>query len=181
MRPKVVATGRRLTLTEATIFDAERTLEEIDQEASKNLKRFSEGVVTLADQRQYLNRMWNSKSDKLYLIDFKPPQDIPVGSVGLHEIDWSNLSARLGIMIFCKGNRGLGYGKEALALVHGLAFGELGLNRLQVNIVVGNDINLHRFLKLGYRVEGKSRDAYLRNGKFYDMLVLSLLKSEWQA
>lgn len=173
--------GRRVCLKEATIMDAERTLDEIDQGASKALKRFAEGRVTIDDQRAYLNRMWNSRTDRLYLIEFRPPHANPLGSVGLHEIDWPNGCARVGLMIFRQGDRGLGYGVEALGLLHALAFGDLGLHRLQANVIASNSRNVKRFLDLGYRYEGVMRDRYLRGGVRHDMAMLSLLESEWRS
>lgn len=170
----------RIVLREATIMDAERTLAEIDQEASKALKRFAESRVTLADQRAYLNRIWNSPTDKLYLVEFDPPHANPLGSIGLHEIDWANGVARVGMMIFRPGDRGLGYGSEAIGHLHRIAFEELGLHRLHANVIASNAKNLSRFMGLGYRFEGVMRERYLRNGVRHDMALLSLLSHEWR-
>lgn len=179
MTGKACIKGARVVLTEATIMDAERTLKAIDQEAAKNLRRFAEGTVTIADQRRYLNRLWNSRTDKLYLIE-QPDSQRLLGSVGLHEIDWENGTARVGVMLFRPEERGLGYGTEALRCLHLLAFMAHGLHRLQANVIASNERNLKYFMDLGYRYEGVRREAYLRGGVRRDMAVLSLLSHEWQ-
>jgi len=174
-----VVRSPRIYVREATIMDAERTLEAIDQDALKALKRFAEGRVTIADQRAYLNRMWNSATDKLYLFETMV-HGRPLGTVGLHEIDWPNGSARVGLMIFRPADRGQGYAAEALAGLHRIAFGELGLHRLHANVIASNAKNLSRFIGLGYRFEGVMRERYLRDGVRHDMALLSLLSAEWQ-
>jgi ribosomal-protein-alanine N-acetyltransferase len=56
---------------------------------------------------------------------------------------------------------GRGYLSEGLRLALGLAFGELGLHRLEANIQPGNEASRRLVRRLGFRQEGYS-PAFLR-------------------
>lgn len=104
-----------------------------------------------------------------------------IGGVGLEGIEWHNRSASFGIFIGDKHYWNKGYGSEAtrLALKHG--FETLNLNRISLQVYETNPRAIRAYEKVGFVREGVLRQALYRNGKYTNVLVMSVLRSEWDA
>ncbi len=104
----------------------------------------------------------------------------PVGNCGMHKIDWRIRSAELGIFIGDKSrwNQGIGTQVMKLLLQHG--FETLNLNRLALEVYDSNPRAIRSYEKAGFILEGRKRQASYRNGKYSDVLIMSVLRSEWQ-
>ncbi|MEI7844208.1 MAG: GNAT family protein [Chloroflexota bacterium] len=104
-----------------------------------------------------------------------------IGSIGLHQIKSTNRSAEFGIFIGEKTFWNNGYGSEAtqLALKHG--FETLNLNRISLQVFETNSRAIHVYEKIGFILEGKLRQEIYRNGHYIDTLIMSILRSEWDA
>jgi RimJ/RimL family protein N-acetyltransferase len=103
-----------------------------------------------------------------------------VGTIGLHNVDWRNRSAEVGLFIGPKGLWGKGYGTAALRALVGFAFGELNLNRVWLRVFEGNARALRSYEKTGFTHEGRLRQDRFHDGRYHDTLVLSLLREEWR-
>ena len=108
-------------------------------------------------------------------------EDEPVGVISLMNISDANESAELSIIVGHPDDRHQGYGTEAIELLLGYAFKELGLNRVGLSAFEFNDEAIAAYEKLGFAVEGRYRQAIKRNSRFYDAILMSIIKSEWQA
>ncbi len=104
-----------------------------------------------------------------------------IGNVGLHQIEWTNRCAIFGIFIGDKTFWNNGYGSEAtlLTLKHG--FETLNLNRIYLHVFETNPRAIYVYEKIGFIREGKLRQATFRNGLYIDTLIMSMLRSEWEA
>ena len=71
-----------------------------------------------------------------------------------------------------------GYTTEALKELVRIAFQELGLHRLEANIMPRNSRSLKVVEKLGFKNEGTSRDYLKINGKWEDHIHMVLLKKD---
>lgn len=77
--------------------------------------------------------------------------------------------------------RGRGYGTEAIELVLGLAFDGIGLHRVELDVLALNTRALSLYENIGFRVEGRRRDAYRDGDGYCDAVVLSMLEDEYRA
>lgn len=77
--------------------------------------------------------------------------------------------------------RGRGYGTEAILLVLGMAFGGLGLHRVGAVVPAVNARAQSLYENLGFRVEGRVRDAFRDGGGWTDGVVMGLLEDEYRA
>jgi diamine N-acetyltransferase len=104
-----------------------------------------------------------------------------IGNVGLHQIEWTNRVAEFGIFIGDKSFWNNGYGTEAtrLTLKHG--FETLNLNRIYLHVYETNPGAIRAYEKAGFVHEGKLRQSVYRNGRYIDVLLMSILRSEWDA
>ena len=71
-----------------------------------------------------------------------------------------------------------GYIKEAIAEVLKYGFNQLGINRIEAEIIPGNIYSEKALLSLGFKKEGILRDWMLWNDKHYDMIMYSLLRKD---
>jgi RimJ/RimL family protein N-acetyltransferase len=72
-----------------------------------------------------------------------------------------------------------GYMHEALVALIGLAFGELGLNRLEADIDPRNASSERSLQRLGFKKEGHLRERWIVSGEVSDTVFYGLLRSEW--
>lgn len=102
-----------------------------------------------------------------------------IGFVALFNIKWRNQTAVMAMGIGDPALRGLGYGHEALDLLLGYAFHELGLYRVGLTVMDYNTAAIHAYERVGFVREGVERGAIWRAGKRYDLLCYGILRDEW--
>ena len=106
--------------------------------------------------------------------------DSMIGFAELVGIQWNHQNAWIGIGLGDRANWGKGYGREAMELVLKFAFHELNLHRVQLTVFGYNERAISLYRKLGFVQEGVLREYLSRDGRRYDMLVLGLLRHEWE-
>ncbi|HNK63205.1 MAG TPA: GNAT family protein [Anaerolineales bacterium] len=105
--------------------------------------------------------------------------DVFIGFTSLWVNDWNLGEAWLGIFIGERDYWGKGYGTDAMRLIVQYGFMELNLRRISLGLHAFNERALKSYLKVGFRVEGRERGVFLRDGVRYDDLVMGLLREEW--
>jgi RimJ/RimL family protein N-acetyltransferase len=106
--------------------------------------------------------------------------DLHIGNCGLHQIDYVNRNAEFGILIGDKDNWGYGYAPEAAKLILGYGLDELNLHRISLQVYSHNKRAQRAYEKAGFTHEGTKREAYFRDGRYYDNLIMGILRSEWR-
>ena len=74
--------------------------------------------------------------------------------------------------------RGRGLGKEAMLAMLKYCFEELNLKRLYLDHYTGNPASF-LYQSLGFKYEGVLRDNCRKNGRLYDVHLMSMLASEY--
>ncbi|TFH72962.1 GNAT family N-acetyltransferase [Cellulomonas sp. HD19AZ1] len=77
--------------------------------------------------------------------------------------------------------RGRGYGTEAIELVLEFAFEGLGLHRVELEALSINTRAVSLYENIGFRFEGRRRDAYRDGEGWCDAVVMSMLEDEYRA
>ncbi len=103
-----------------------------------------------------------------------------IGQSGLG-VSWNNQSVWIWLGIGEPDFRGKGYGTDAMRLLVGYSFRELGLYRANLGVFAYNARAIHCYEKVGYVHEGAARSALYREGKRHDVLGMSILRPEWEA
>lgn len=104
-----------------------------------------------------------------------------IGSAGLLQLEWPNRCSEFGLFIGDKSRWDLGYGTETVHLILQHAFQTLNLNRLYLRVHANNARARRSYEKAGFVLEGTLREAVYRHGEYIDMLIMSVLRSEWSA
>lgn len=102
-----------------------------------------------------------------------------IGNCGLHNIDWRCRSAEVGIFIGEKRLWNKGYGTEAMSLLLKHGFETLNLNRIALDVYENNPRAVRAYEKAGFVHEGRKRKAMFKEGKYLDILVMSVLREDW--
>ncbi len=104
----------------------------------------------------------------------------PIGNTDIGEIDYRHGSALFGLMIGEKDCWGKGYGTEATTLMLGYAFTVLGLHSVMLWVYSFNERGIRAYRRAGFRESGRRREAVRLGGRWYDMVLMDCLSTEFQ-
>jgi len=108
------------------------------------------------------------------------PADRLVGFITIEFIEWNHGNGWIVLGIGDANDRGKGYGSEALRLMLHYAFAELNLYRVTTAVPEYCPAALHLFEKAGFVREVCRRQALNRDGRYWDLFHLGLLRAEWE-
>lgn len=75
--------------------------------------------------------------------------------------------------------RNKGYGEEAMRLILEYCFINLHTERVTIDHFTGNTVAARLYLNLGFQYEGIARNGAKKNGRYHDLHLMSLLRSEY--
>ncbi|MDX2547179.1 GNAT family protein [Streptomyces sp. WI04-05B] len=103
-----------------------------------------------------------------------------VGEAVLNQWDKDNQNCSFRILIG-PGGRDRGLGTEAVRLIVGHAFEQLGLHRVSLHVFAFNPRARRAYEKAGFVAEGVERQTLLHAGEWIDAVRMSVLAPEWAA
>ncbi len=122
----------------------------------------------------------NTQADRLDLGIVDRASGELVGEAVLNEWDEHNRSCGFRILIG-PGGRDRGLGTEAVRLIVGHAFEQLGLHRVSLHVFAFNPRARRAYEKAGFVAEGVERQTLLHAGEWIDDVRMSVLAHEWAA
>ncbi|CAN5712637.1 GNAT family protein [soil metagenome] len=102
-----------------------------------------------------------------------------IGLTTFSSLDADNGSVLFHITLGERDVWGQGYGTEAATLMLAHAFERLGLHRVGLSVFSFNDRAIRSYEKAGFRIEGRLRDAIVRDGRYWDEIQMGVLRQEW--
>lgn len=135
--------------------------------------------VTADSLRAYIDH-YNDSKDGMLLGIFTKRSSKHIGNITLHQIDFRNRFAEIGIIIGDKKSYGKGYATKAIRLVVEHAFFKINLRKLYTGMVKGNEGSKKAFEKVGFKVEGVLKEHFYLNGEYLDYYKLGLLKDKFK-
>jgi len=138
--------------------------------------------LSMVDEESWFEDMKKRSVDEHpLLIEIKQGEGwLPVGNCGFHKIDWRCRVAEVGIFIGEKRLWNRGYGTEAMLLLLKYGFYTLNMNRISLDVYENNPSAIRAYEKAGFIQEGRKRQAMYVDGKYIDILQMSVLKEEWE-
>lgn len=149
-----------------------------DREVVESLGGFSRGF-SLAEVEDWIKRHRAAKNEVLWVIA-SGDTDECIGHVGIYDIDHRVRSGEFGILIGDKARWGKGIGRTATLAAMRYAFEELNLHRLHLTALRSNKKAIGLYERLGFQHEGLLREAQFRAGAYADVVIMSMLESEWR-
>ncbi len=135
--------------------------------------------LNLLKEQEYIRKLYTDQRGLNLAIILKDG-DRHIGSTGLHDIQQVHRNATFGIVIGEKDCWGRGYGTEAARLMVWHGFHTLNLNRISLNVYDFNVRGIRAYEKAGFQKEGVLRQAMYAEGTYHDILVMGILREEWE-
>lgn len=170
---------QRLLLRQITQEDDQNLLEVLsDEDTCKylthnavsdigNIKRMIAGMQRFFDEKQRIRWGIARKTDNAL-----------IGHCGFFDIDKFNCCAEISYCLK-SGSWGQGFMTEALDAMLKFGFEDYGFNRIVAKVMTGNAGSIKVLQKLGFVQEGILRESLYKNGQYQDLIVFSVLKSEY--
>ena len=150
---------------------------EIDPAVTRYLSydegRTYEDVVSEA----YANKADDTKID--YTIVDKASGE-PIGRIFISRIDSHSDSLDITKIYIGNGDyRGIGAAREVMEELLKYCFLFLHMERVTLDFYTGNEIASALYRKMGFKDEGVARNSTKKDGKYYDLNLMSMLRSEF--
>ena len=102
-----------------------------------------------------------------------------IGFISLGSIDKENRKAEVGMLIGEKRMWNQGFGTDALVTLLRHLFLELDFHRVGLEVFEYNVRAKKVYEKIGFSIEGLERQGLYRNGRFYDIILMGILRDEF--
>lgn len=137
--------------------------------------------LSMADEENWFDAL--SKRDmneKPFAIEIKKGKTWKlIGNCGFHAIEQQNRCGEVGIVIGDKTEWNKGYGAEVMILLQRHGFETLNLNRVFLRVYADNVRAVRSYEHAGFVLEGRLREANFKHGKYEDVLLMGILRSEF--
>jgi ribosomal-protein-alanine N-acetyltransferase len=101
-----------------------------------------------------------------------------IGTIGCRRIGGSKHTLELGFVL-SEALHGRGIMPEAAAALIEYVFANMDVERIQAHSMAENTASQRVMQKIGMKHEGCLRSALFHRGRFWDMEMYSILRSEW--
>ena len=162
-----------------TIDDADSLCELKNNEKAAFLLGGIHHHYTLDEIKKWIDFHNTNPEEVLFVIEDTVARKI-IGHVGLYKIDSVAKKTEFGILIADDDSRGKGYGTISTRLMVDYAFNTLGMHKVTAEVLSENLPSIAMFKKCGFSIDGRLRDDVYKNGRYYDVLSMSILSSEFK-
>ncbi len=106
--------------------------------------------------------------------------NVPIGTMGLHNINWIDRNATTGSMIGNLAYHGKGYATDAKMHFLKYAFETLGMHKINSRAYTENLASIRYSERCGYVQEAVLKDEIFREGKWGDLVTLACFYESWK-
>jgi RimJ/RimL family protein N-acetyltransferase len=147
---------------------------------SEYLRLFDSGPARAWSLQRAKNELNDPPADHWFLFMIRTlADDRLLGLIDLDVDSWAQGNGWVGIAIGDRADWSKGYGTDAMRVLLHFAFTEVNLRRVSLNVFGYNPRALRSYEKVGFTIEGRVRQYLLRDGQWWDMVYMGLLKSDW--
>ena len=175
--------GEKIMLREFKKEDLEHIRKWVNNaEITDNLSDMFLYPHTMNSTESFLDSILNDKlnNEKIFAIADKITEEY-IGQISLFNIDWKNRIAQIAIVIGNVENQDKGIGYGAMKLIQSFAFNMMNLNKLELTVHEFNFKAHKLYMKCGFVEEGRLRQKTFTKGKYFDLIYMGILKSEYDA
>lgn len=127
-------------------------------------------------EEEWIESKKNSENEVSFMIEYNGET---VGEIALLDIHKYYRRARFGFLMQ-PDYHGRGIGTKALRLLLDYGFNQLNLHRIEGGYYEGNEASRKVQERLGFQEEGRKRDEMFVGGEYKDLVLMSILESEWK-
>jgi RimJ/RimL family protein N-acetyltransferase len=148
-----------------------------DREIAR-LTRYQARPMSEAEVERFFEYRMLSADALAYCITELPGRRL-IGFTTFSALDSDNGSVLFHITIGERDAWGRGLGTEVTELMLEHAFTRLGLHRVGLSVFSYNQRAIRAYEKAGFRIEGRLREAIMRDGIYWDEIQMGVLADEW--
>jgi RimJ/RimL family protein N-acetyltransferase len=174
-----VIKGEKVILRGIEPSDVRRLWEWTQDEETMRLRDYPPPPISLAQAERDFQEAAGDPSDLRLAV--ATPDGTLIGEVSLTHIDQRNGSARFRIAIGNPEHRGHGYGSDATRTLMRYAFDQLRLHRITLYVHEFNERAIGVYERCGFKREGRLRQAHFMDGAYTDVIVMGLLREDFEA
>jgi len=176
----IILHGEQINLTLITIQDIERYFEAGFKECDEDINYYTgtDDEFTKEMVENFVCKIVNDETRYDFLIVDK--NNNILGEVVLNEIEEDSRNSNFRISLFKISLCGNGYGTQAINLIIKFAFEVLHLHRVELEVYSFNTRAEKAYCKAGFIKEGIKRDGELINGSYCDVIIMSILESDYK-
>jgi RimJ/RimL family protein N-acetyltransferase len=134
-----------------------------------------------ADAADFVDHAMRAGTNGAFFVIADRSDGAYLGQIDLFTINWRMRSAEMGIVVGSESLRGKGIGGEAIRLMLRYAFQTLGLERVELEVAAQNERGIRCYRREGFVAEGVKRHAFMVDGQYTDLTVMSVLNADWRA
>ena len=134
-------------------------------------------IIDFESEKEFLISV---KKEKMFAVRLLENDNL-LGNVGFNSVDLLNRTATMGIMLGNSNYQRKGYGIEAVKLILDYGFSFLNLRNISLNVFEYNEAAYNLYKKVGFKEVGRLRKAVEIMGKTYDVIIMDMLKEEFQS
>lgn len=135
-------------------------------------------LYTLANEEKWYEAISaNSDTYNFAIEDRKTGKYL--GGCGVNEVDWKNSKVVVGIFIGASEYRNKGYGTDAMKVLVKFIFEQMNINKVKLGAYSFNQRAIRCYEKVGFQVEGVLKEELFRNGKYHDIVEMSIFKKDY--
>ena len=171
--------GDNIYLSPISVDDVEQYAEMVnDIKVSVGLGYLSyTNIIDFESEKEFLISV---KKEKMFAVRLLENDDL-LGNIGFNSVDLLNRTATMGIMLGNPKYQRKGYGMEAINLLLDYGFSFLNLRNISLNVFEYNEVAYNLYKKIGFKEAGRLRKAVEIMGKTYDVIIMDMLKEEFQS
>ena len=172
-------TGDNIYLSPISFDDVEQYAEMVnDIKVSVGLGYLSyTNIIDFESEKEFLISV---KKEKMFAVRLLENDEL-LGNIGFNSLDIINRNGALGVLIGNPKYQRKGYGTEALKLILDYGFSFLNLRNISLNVFEYNEVAYNLYKKAGFKEVGRLRKAVEIMGKTYDVIIMDMLKEEFQS
>ncbi len=135
--------------------------------------------VSQYQEEKWIETALGGDNQRNKVFAFETKEGVYLGGIGLHSIDWENSNAEVGIVIGKKEYWNKGYGTDAMMTMLDFAFNQMNLHRVYLRVFEFNQRGIKSYEKCGFTKEGVLRHDRYSGGRYYDTIMMGILKEEF--
>lgn len=132
--------------------------------------------ISKTEHENWAKKQADNKSEKFYAVIF---ESILAGGASVNKIDHINKRAEWAFYLDPE-MQGKGIGAALEYKMIDLCFTNLGLNKLDCEVLEFNQAVISMHKRFGFSQEGCRKERVKRNGKSIDAILLGITKKEWK-
>ncbi|MGE5342996.1 MAG: GNAT family N-acetyltransferase [Candidatus Omnitrophota bacterium] len=171
-------TGKHIRLRPLRPEDASWTLElRYDRQASKALMGYP-FPVNIENEKNWISRLYpQGERRTVFLALVERETQAFAGYISVKNINPIDGTAEFGI-ILGEAFRSKGYAGEAMTLFFNYLYQEIHLRKLTLHVLEDNRPALHVYKKVGFIEEGRLKAQVWQDGRYKDIIVMSIFLND---